>query len=354
MTFTSPARTATHTCSSASSGSVICRLPAAHKPVLLNEIVEALDPHDGGVYVDGTFGAGGYSLAILEAADCTVWAIDRDPSAIAAGTAMAEEFGGRLKLITGCFSQMNSLLSKRGVAAVDGVTFDLGVSSMQLDQPERGFSFRYNGPLDMRMEGANGDGPSAADVVNTTREKELADIIYQYGDERRSRQVAKAIVEARRESPITLTFQLAAIIRNVVGRSRDGLDPATRTFQALRIHVNDEIGELSRGLPAAETILSLGGVLTIVSFHSLEDHLVKDFLKQRSGGASRPSRHRPDTADSGPASSFTVPSKGVVQPDKAEIKANPRARSGRMRAAIRTAEPAWDTDPAPNSGTPNS
>jgi 16S rRNA (cytosine1402-N4)-methyltransferase len=343
-----------HACISASSGSVICRLPAAHKPVLLNEIVEALDPHDGGVYVDGTFGAGGYSHAILEAADCTVWAIDRDPSAIAAGAAMAEEFGGRLKLITGCFGQMHSLLGERDVAEVDGITLDLGVSSMQLDQPERGFSFRYNGPLDMRMEGANGDGPSAADVVNTTREKELADIIYQYGDERRSRQVAKAIVEARRESPITLTCQLAAIIRNVVGRSRDGLNPATRTFQALRIHVNDEIGELSRGLLAAETILSLGGVLTIVSFHSLEDRLVKDFLKQRSGSASRPSRHRPDTADSRPAPSFTVPSKGVIQPGKAETKANPRARSGRMRAAIRTAEPAWNTDPGSNSETPNS
>ncbi len=353
MTFTSPTRFTMHACSSASSGGVICPLPAAHQPVLLDEVVDALAPHDGGVYVDGTFGAGGYSHAILESADCTVWAIDRDPDAIAAGAAMAEEFDGRLKLITGCFGQMDGLLAERGVTQADGVTFDLGVSSMQLDQPERGFSFRYNGPLDMRMEGAHGDRPSAADMVNHMREKELADIIYQFGGERRSRQVAKAIVEARGDSPITRTFQLAEIVRSVVGKSRDGLDPATRTFQALRIHVNDEIGELGRGLAAAETILSPGGVLAAVSFHSLEDRLVKDFLKQRSGSASRPSRHRPDTADSGPAASFTIPSKGVIQPGKEEIKANPRARSGRLRTAIRTTEPAWDTAPKPNPGIPN-
>ncbi len=352
MTLTPPARITMHACASASGG-VFCPLPTVHKPVLLDEVMEALAPHDGGVYVDGTFGAGGYSHTILEAADCTVWAIDRDPDAIAAGAAMAEEFGDRLEFITGCFGDMDKLLAERGVTRVDGVTFDLGVSSMQLDQPERGFSFRYNGPLDMRMDGEHGDRPSAADVVNAMREKELADIIYQFGGERRSRQVAKAIIEARRDSPITRTFQLAEIIRSVVGRSRDGLDPATRTFQALRIHINDEIGELGRGLAAAEKILAPGGVLAAVSFHSLEDRLVKDFLKQRSGASPRPSRHRPEAVDSGPAPSFTIPSKGVAQPGKEELKANPRARSGRMRTAIRTAEPAWDTDLEPNSGGHN-
>ncbi len=352
MTLTPPARITMHACASASGG-VFCPLPTVHKPVLLDEVMEALAPHDGGVYVDGTFGAGGYSHTILEAADCTVWAIDRDPDAIAAGAAIAEEFGDRLEFITGCFGDMDKLLAERGVTRVDGVTFDLGVSSMQLDQPKRGFSFRYNGPLDMRMEGADAAGPSAADMVNTLHEKKLADIIYQYSGEHRSRQVAKAIVKARREAPITRTFQLAEIVRSVVGKSRDGLDPATRTFQALRIHVNDEIGELGRGLAAAEKILSPGGRLAAVSFHSLEDRLVKDFLKQRSGATPRPSRHRPETADPGPAPSFTIPSKGVVQPDKAEIKANPRARSGRMRTAIRTDEPAWDTNPGPNPRAPN-
>lgn len=352
MMLVPPAGLTMHACASASGG-VICPPPAAHKPVLLNEVVEALAPHDGGVYVDGTFGAGGYSRAILAAADCAVWGIDRDPQAIAAGAAMEDEFSGRLELISGRFGDMDALLAERSVTRVDGVAFDLGLSSMQLDQPERGFSFRYNGPLDMRMEGGDAAGPSAADMVNNMREKELADIIYRFGGERRSRHVARAIVEARRESPIIRTFQLADIVRSVVRKSRDGIDPATRTFQALRIHVNDEIGELGRGLAAAERILSPGGTLALVSFHSLEDRLVKEFLRQRSGAAPRPSRHRPDTAGSGSAPSFTIPSKGAVQPDKAETDANPRARSGRMRAAIRTDEPAWDANPAQKTGGPN-
>ncbi len=201
MIFAPPAMTTMHACASVSGGA-ICPPPAIHKPVLLDKVLKAFTPHDGGVYVDGTFGAGGYSAAILEAADCTVWGIDRDPYAITTGTAMKDKFGDRLELITGCFGDMGSLLAKHGVTRVEGVTFDLGVSSMQLDQPERGFSFRFNGPLDMRMEGNDAAGPSAADIVNNMDEKELADIIYHYGSERRSLHVARAIVKARSESPI--------------------------------------------------------------------------------------------------------------------------------------------------------
>ena len=348
MIFAPPAMTTMHACASVSGGA-ICPPPAIHKPVLLDKVLKAFTPHDGGVYVDGTFGAGGYSAAILEAADCTVWGIDRDPYAITTGTAMKDKFGDRLELITGCFGDMGSLLAKHGVTRVEGVTFDLGVSSMQLDQPERGFSFRFNGPLDMRMEGNDAAGPSAADIVNNMDEKELADIIYHYGSERRSLHVARAIVKARSESPIIHTFQLAGIVRSVVRKSRDGIDPATRTFQALRIHVNNEIGELDRGLAAAERILSPGGTLAVVSFHSLEDRRVKGFLKQRSGATPRPSRHLPDTAVFSPAPSFTNLSKGAVPPDKAETDVNPRARSGRMRTAIRTNEPAWEINPEQRS-----
>ncbi|KIL96792.1 rRNA small subunit methyltransferase H [Paramagnetospirillum magnetotacticum MS-1] len=288
--------------------------------------------------MDGTFGAGGYSRAILSAAACHVHAIDRDPSAVARGKTLEEASAGRFSMIEGRFGDMAALLRERGVNQVDGIALDIGVSSMQIDQPERGFSFAKDGPLDMRMETK---GPSAADMVNDTPEGELANIIYRYGEERLSRRVAKAIVEARRIKRFERTGELAEVIRRVVPRSGDGIDPATRTFQALRIAVNDELGELERGLEAAEHLLAPGGHLAVVTFHSLEDRVVKSFLKSRSGEASRPSRHVPQAQDNGPAASFTLLSRKAIAPGQEESRANPRARSAKLRAAARTEAPAW-------------
>src|SRR5215472_711799 len=250
---------------------------ARHVPVLAREVVDALRPRDGGRYLDGTFGAGGYTSAMLDRAECQMIAIDRDPDAIAAGQALAERYAPRLRLIEGRFGDMAELLSAEGVDEVDGVALDLGVSSMQFDQAERGFSFRASGPLDMRMDKR---GPSAADLVNEADEAEIADIIWRYGEERKSRRVAHAIVERRQKQRIETTAELAEIVRRAVGPSaRDESDPATRTFQALRIAVNDELGELERGLAAAEQVLAPGGRLAVVSFHSLEDRAVKDFVR---------------------------------------------------------------------------
>ncbi len=313
--------------------------PQPHIPVLLAEVIEALAPRDGGVYVDGTFGAGGYSRAILSASACRVWAIDRDPTAVARGRALEQSQDGRFAMIEGRFGDMDSLLRQQDVNRVDGIALDIGVSSMQIDQPERGFSFAKDGPLDMRMETR---GPSAADMVNDTPEGELANIIYRYGEERLSRRVAKAIVEARRLKRFERTGELAEVIRKVVPRSGDGIDPATRTFQALRIAVNDELGELERGLEAAERLLAPGGRLAVVTFHSLEDRVVKSFLKARAGEASRPSRHVPQAQGSGPAASFTLLSRKAIGPGQDEARANPRARSAKLRAAIRTEAPAWE------------
>jgi 16S rRNA (cytosine1402-N4)-methyltransferase len=316
----------------------------AHIPVLLEDVVAALAPKDGDRHVDGTFGAGGYTLALLGAADCMVIAIDRDPSAVQTGQALADTYKGRLTVIHGRFGEMDDLLRARGIETVNGVALDLGVSSMQLDQADRGFSFRFDGPLDMRMET---QGPSAADLVNGAPEAELADIIYRYGEERHSRRVAKAIVLRRADTPFTRTLDLAGTVRAAIpGRpKKDGIDPATRTFQALRIAVNDELGEIGRGLEAAEAILAPGGRLAVVSFHSLEDRIVKSFLRDRSGGAPRGSRHAPETG-AGRAPTFTVTQRrpvgpGVTGPGTAEAAANPRARSARLRAAQRTAAPAW-------------
>lgn len=308
----------------------------AHRPVLLAEVLLALEPRPGGTYVDGTFGAGGYSRAILDAAPCSVIAIDRDPQAIAAGRALEDQNSGRLTLIEGRYSDMARLLAGIGIPSVDGVALDVGVSSMQLDRPERGFSFREDGPLDMRMEGS---GPTAADIVNAMPEGELADIIFRYGEERRSRQVARAIAEARRDRPFTRTRELAEVVARVV-RAEPGRHPATRTFQALRILVNDELGELERGLAAAEGLLRAGGRLAVVTFHSLEDRIVKRFLKLRSGPAARPSRHLPERHEAAPRPSFRLLYKGAVEPGEAEIAGNPRARSARLRAAERTDAPA--------------
>ena len=312
---------------------------AGHRPVMVKEVLAALAPRDSAIHLDATFGAGGYSRALLDAADCVVWGIDRDPDAADRGEVLAQHYDGRLAVIAGRFGEAVALLGERGVSAVDGVAFDLGVSSMQLDEAARGFSFRFDGPLDMRMEKT---GPSAADVVNTMDGDALADIIRRYGEERWARRIAGAIVEARRTAPITRTVQLAEIVRSACPpRSRpDAIDPATRTFQALRIHVNDELGELARGLSAAEALLCPGGRLAVVSFHSLEDREVKTFLRGRAGRRPHGSRHAPE-ADAGPAPSFTLLSRGAVRPQAAEIAAKPRARSARLRTAERTAAAAW-------------
>jgi 16S rRNA (cytosine1402-N4)-methyltransferase len=315
----------------------------AHRPVMLTEVLAVLSPRSGRVYVDGTFGAGGYSRAILDAADCAVWAIDRDPDAIRRGEAMAAEYPGRLHMLHGKFGDMDRLLAERNVTLVDGIALDVGVSSPQLDEAERGFSFRADGPLDMRM---GQEGPTAADAVNELDEKELADIIYQLGEERHSRRVARAIVEARKASPISRTLELAEIVRRAVPKSRDGIDPATRTFQALRIHVNDELGELDRALAAAERLLSPGGRLAVVAFHSLEDRRVKAFLRSRAGSSPRASRHLPMAREEGRAPTFRLLKTRAIKPSDEEITANPRARSARLRGAERTDAPAWPEERA--------
>jgi 16S rRNA (cytosine1402-N4)-methyltransferase len=312
-------------------------IPSPHIPVLLAEVVEALAPRDGATYVDGTFGAGGYSSAILDAANCSVWGIDRDPHAVARGREMEALRNGGFAMIEGRFGQMAELLRDRGVNQVDGVVLDIGVSSMQIDEAERGFSFAKDGPLDMRMEQS---GPSAADLVNFTEEEALANLIFRYGEERLSRRVAKAIVTTRKDKKFERTSELAAVIRRVVPKHADGIDPATRTFQALRIAVNDELGELERGLVAAEEMLAPGGRLVVVTFHSLEDRVVKDFMRDRSGEAARPSRHLPQ-AVSGPSASFTLVQRRPVKAGTDETQRNPRSRSAKLRAAMRTEAPSW-------------
>ena len=310
----------------------------AHCPVMLTEVLAVLSPVDGGTYVDGTFGAGGYSRAILDAADCVVWGIDRDPDAIRRGEDLAADYPGRLNLVHGRFGEMADLLRERGVTSVDGIALDIGVSSPQIDDSARGFSFRADGPLDMRM---SADGDSAADAVNRLDEQELAEIIRTLGEERYARRVARAIVAARGRAPITRTLALAEIVRTVVPRSRDGIDPATRTFQALRIHVNDELSQLDHGLAAAENLLSPGGRLVVVTFHSLEDRRVKTFLRARSGSGPRPSRHMPAPASADRAPTFRLIRGGVTNPADSEIAKNPRARSAKLRAAERTDAPSW-------------
>jgi 16S rRNA (cytosine1402-N4)-methyltransferase len=305
-------------------------IAARHVPVLAREVVDALQPRDGGRYLDGTFGAGGYATAMLDRADCQVIGLDRDPDAIAAGQTLAERYAPRLRLIEGRFGDMAELLAAEGVEDVDGVALDLGVSSMQFDQADRGFSFRASGPLDMRMERS---GSSAADLVNEADEAELADIIWRYGEERKSRRVARAIVEARKHKRIETTGELADIVRRAVGpKGRDESDPATRTFQALRIAVNDELGELERGLAAAEQVLAPGGRLAVVSFHSLEDRAVKEFVRARAGRTPGPSRHAPPRAEDRAATLGDLTRKPVL-PSAAEIAENPRARSARLRVA---------------------
>ena len=310
---------------------------APHISVLLREVLDILAPKDGGIYVDGTFGAGGYSRAILESADCKVFGIDRDPLAISIGQEMAKEFAGRLVMIEGCYADMETLLSSLGEGAVDGIALDIGVSSMQIDEAERGFSFMREGPLDMRM---SGKGRTAAEVVNEESEAELAKIIFVYGEEQRSRAIARAVTERRELAPFKSTVELAEVVASVVRPTGQGIHPATRTFQALRIVVNDELGQLVKGLAASERLLTPGGRLAVVSFHSLEDRRVKKFLSARSEGRARPSRHVP-VSDEGPAPTFKLVKRGAFKARADELAVNPRSRSARLRGAIRTAAPAW-------------
>jgi 16S rRNA (cytosine1402-N4)-methyltransferase len=302
---------------------------------MLQEVLAALPTVENGLYLDATFGRGGYSRALL-ARKARVIGLDRDPAAVAEGEKLAKD-NPRFTMLRGSFGTLDIHLASAKVDFVDGIAFDLGVSSPQLDEAERGFSFSKDGPLDMRMN--PDEGESAADLVNTRDEKDLADLIWTYGEDRHSRRIAKAIVTARSETPFTRTLQLAAVVRSAVRPSKDGIDPATRTFQALRIAVNDELGELERGLLAAEKVLKPGGHLAVVSFHSLEDRIVKNFLRERGGRIPNPSRHMPAAAAASPTFRLTGPQ--PVKPGEEECRHNPRARSARLRAAERTDIPLW-------------
>ena len=319
--------------------------PARHVPVLREEIIAALGlaapappaaGSRGGLYLDGTFGAGGYCAAILALPGTRVLALDRDPSAIAGGGHLVDKFGDRLTLVEERFAKLDRVAERLGLGPFDGIALDIGVSSMQLDQAERGFSFRSDGPLDMRM-GAS--ARSAADIVNEAPEEALADILYYYGEERLSRRIAKAIVLDRQTRPFLTTRPLAEMIARVAPGKPTEIHPATRTFQALRIAVNDELGELVAGLAAAERVLTPGGRLAVVTFHSLEDRIVKQFFAKRSGKGEAPGRRLPGEAAATPAS-FTLPKGQPVTPSDEEARTNPRARSAKLRLGIRTENPA--------------
>ena len=303
-----------------------------HIPVMLAEVLEALSPRAGKTYLDGTFGGGGYAAAILQAAPCTLWAIDRDPTAIARGAALAARFPGRLHLIEGRFGAMLELLTAAGVSQLDGVVLDIGLSSFQIDDAARGFSFRADGPLDMRMGNST---TTAADLVNTLAERDLADILFELGEERHGRRIAKAILAARAAAPITTTGRLAEIIRAVVPGDKSGIDPATRSFQALRIRVNDELGEITNALEQAVHLLAPGGRLVVVCFHSLEDRIVKRFMIEAAGKTAAPSRHDPRGLAQRPAAGFRLLTPKALRPGATELAANPRARSARLRGLQR-------------------
>jgi 16S rRNA (cytosine1402-N4)-methyltransferase len=308
---------------------------ASHVPVMLPEVLATLAPHDGGIYLDGTFGGGGYARAILEQARCTVWAIDRDPEAIERGASLVARYPGRLHLLQGQFGDMVALLDQAGVSKLDGVVLDLGVSSFQLDDPNRGFSFRQDGPLDMRM---GKHGMSAADLVNTLPERALADVLYQLGEERASRRIAHAIVAARQQAPIETTGRLAGIIRSVLPPDRSGNHPATRSFQALRIKVNDELQQIEDALAQAVRLLGPNGRLVVVAFHSLEDRIVKRFMTQAAGRTGAPSRHDPAGLMTRDAPGFRLLTARALRPVSAETNLNPRSRSARLRALERLDE----------------
>lgn len=308
-----------------------------HVPVLLGPLLAAVAPVRG-VWLDGTFGAGGYARGLLEAGADLVIGIDRDPAALAMAAGWSAAFGQRLRLVAGNFCDLDTLAG----TPLDGIVLDLGVSSMQLDQPERGFSFAKDGPLDMRM---SGQGPSAQDIVNTAEEGQLADILYLYGEERASRRIAHAIVAARAQGPIATTLQLAGIVSRCLPRPKPGqTHPATRSFQAIRIAVNAEFDALADGLMAAERALKPGGRLAVVTFHSLEDRIVKRFFALRSGGEANANRYAPETP--GDAPRFTLVTRRAVAPDDSELAANPRSRSAKLRVAQRTGAPAGPVNPA--------
>jgi len=308
--------------------------PAPHIPVLLRPLLDAVAPVHG-VWVDGTLGAGGYTRALLEAGAARVIGVDRDPLALDIAREWGADYGARLQLVQDTFSHMDD-----HVQDADGVVLDLGVSSMQLDRAERGFSFMQDGPLDMRM---SQDGPTAADLVNNCDEAELADILYLYGEERASRRIARAITRARAEARIETTFQLVEILEKCLPRPKPGqAHPATRSFQAIRIAVNDEFGELVAGLEAAERALKPGGQLAVVTFHSIEDRMVKRFLQAKSGGGGRGSRHAPEIQKN--TAEFEVRHRKAIGPDDQELAENPRSRSAKLRVAIRTDAPATRTD----------
>ena len=325
--------------------------PVAHVPVLLAEVLEALSPAVGAVFADATYGDGGYARALLGAADCRVVALDRDPDAVQRATEEARLWGGRLTVVPGRFGDMGALLPAHGFPAgtLGGVAMDLGLSSLQLADSARGFSFRRDGPLDMRM---TPEGLSAADVVNTLPEDELAGVLARLGGERFARRIARAVTEARGRAPIRRTRELADLVARTVPPERRtapgavAIHPATRTFQALRIYVNDELVELRRGLAAAELLLAPQGRLAVVSFHSLEDREVKRFLAARSGREPRASRHAPPPAGAEPEPSFRVPERSPRVPSAAEVAANPRARSAKLRWGVRTDAPAWGQEAA--------
>jgi len=306
---------------------------SGHLPVMLAEVIATLAPRDEATYLDCTFGGGGYARAILDAAPrCSLFALDRDPDAIARGASLLARYAPRLQLIEGRFGDMLVHLAARGVTALDGVVMDLGVSSFQLDEAGRGFSFRADGPLDMRMEKR---GPSAADLVNTLPEAELADILFRLGEERFARRIARAIVERRKEKPFTTTGDLAALVRARVPRDPSGIDGATRAFQALRLAVNDELGEIERGLGAAAQLLAPGGRLVVVAFHSLEDRIAKRFMAEAAGRSGGASRHDPGALAARAAPRFRLLTPRALRPSEAEIATNPRARSARLRALER-------------------
>ena len=311
--------------------------PARHIPVMLSEVIEALDPRDGKHFIDGTFGAGGYTRGLLEAARCSVLAIDRDPDAAKFAQALEKRFPGRLRFVLGCYAEMREIAEREGIAAIDGVALDLGVSSMQLDEPERGFSFSQDGPLDMRM---GAEGLTASDLVNALPERDLAAILSTLGEEKRARSIARAIVARRAEAPIMRTGELADIVARVLGRRHDETKhPATRTFQALRLYLNDELLELARGLSAAEHLLKPKGRLAVVTFHSLEDRIAKRFFAARSMPAPKGSRHFPEKRGTNLLPSFRLLNRRPLSPSKDEIRLNPRARSARLRAGERTDAP---------------
>ncbi len=313
-------------------GSAAADIP--HIPVLIAPLIAACSPIRG-TWLDGTFGAGGYSRALLEAGAKKVIGVDRDPLALSMAADMVQSFGDRLELVQGVFSELDQHGSD-----LDGIVLDLGVSSMQLDQADRGFSFMKDGPLDMRM---SQQGQSAADLVNQASEAALADILFLFGEERVSRRIARAIVKARTDAPITTTLHLAEIIEKCLPRAKPGqAHPATRSFQAIRIAVNDEYGELLGGLEAAERALKPGGQLAVVTFHSIEDRMVKRFFQARSGGSGQGSRHAPQIQQNAPQ--FTLKSRKAIGPDDRELAANPRSRSAKLRVAIRTDAAPGKTD----------